>query len=114
MTERTTQEEYYQQQKEYYADKVDTPKPCSVGDRVKVTQISGVSGDEYYPMYGTVKKVEPRGVGTHNIFADWFVRVRFSEEECNGSVFKGTSELYCVGGPSGREWSDIPVTVIEE
>lgn len=107
------QEEYYQKMKEEYAEKVDTPKPCSVGDRVEVTQISGVPWDDKYPMYGTVKRVEPRGVGTHNIFADWFVRVRFTEEECNGAVYKGTTELFCVGG-SRREWNELPIKVIEE
>ena len=104
---------YYQQQKQYYADKVDTDKPCSVGDTVEVTQISGIPPFMTdYPVTGKVVKVQPRGVGTHNIFADWFVRVRFTEEQLDGAVFKGTTELYCVGG-SRKNWEDTPVTVIE-
>jgi len=107
-----TLSEHYEEMKEHYAKKVDTPKPIEVGDRVEVTKISGVPWDDKYPMYGTVKKVEPRGVGTHNIFADWFVRVKFTEEECNGAVYNGTTELFCVGG-SERSWDELPIEKAE-
>ena len=103
----------YNELVEYYENKVDTPKPCEVGDRVEVTSISGIPSHMCdYPVYGTVTKIQPRGVGTHNIFADWFVYVRFTEEEIDGAVFNGTTELYCVGG-SRRSWDELPLRVVD-
>jgi len=103
----------YEELKEYYAEKVDTPKPpIEVGDTVKVHQLAGIHS-EHYPFEGTVKRIEPRGVGTHNIFADWFIRVHFTEEQLHGAVYKGTTELFCVGG-SRRSWDELPIEATDD
>lgn len=100
----------YQERWEMYADRVDTPQPCERGDTVEVSQLSGVP--EWmadYPVTGEVVRLEPRGIGTHNIFADWFVTVRFDEDEETG-VYGTTTELFCVGG-SRRSWDELPVEI---
>jgi len=110
----TAVDDYYQQQKEYYAERVDTPQPCEVGDTVEATAISGIpSWMTDYPVTGEVVRVEPRGVGTHNIFADWFIRVRFTEDQLDGAVYQGTTELYCVGMSRG-DWDETPLTVVDD
>ncbi|TKX60681.1 hypothetical protein EXE48_11970 [Halorubrum sp. ASP1] len=104
---------HYQQLKEYYEEKVDTEKPCSVGNTLSVSRLSGVpewAAD--YPVTGQVTRVEPKGVGTHNIVADWFVRVRFDSDQPTG-VAGTTTELFCVGG-SRRSWADLPVVVTDD
>lgn len=96
---------------ERYADRVDTPQPCEVGDTAEVSRLCGVPAwMADYPVTGEVVRVEPRGIGTHNIFADWFVRVKFDEEEETG-IYGTTTELFCVGG-SRRCWDELPVTVV--
>jgi hypothetical protein len=105
-------EEQYQERWEMFADRVDTPQPCERGDTVSVSQLSGVP--EWmadYPVTGEVVRLEPRGIGTHNIFADWFVSVRFDEDEETG-VYGTTSELFCVGG-TRRDWDELPVEVVD-
>lgn len=104
-------QKYYMQQRKEAADRLDTPKPCSRGDTVEVSQLSGVP--EWmadYPVEGEVIRVDPRGIGTHHIFADWFVTVRFDEDEPTG-VYGVTTELFCVGG-ARPDWEDLPVTVV--
>lgn len=108
----TPLEAYRQEQKKKAAERVETPQPCEVGDTVEVTRISGIpSHMTDYPCVGEVVRVEPRGMGNHTILADWFVRVRFTEEQLSGAVYNGTTELYCVGG-TRRSWEDLPVEVV--
>jgi hypothetical protein len=109
----TTQEEYYKQRKQEYGERLDTPKPCECGDTVKVTQISGVAGNDYYPMYGTVTSVKPRQMTNGRLGGDWIIRVRFTEDGCNGAVFNGTTELFAIGGR--REvWENKPIELLDE
>jgi len=111
MTDYETQRK---QMVEYYENKTDTPKPCNVGDTVEVTQISGIpSHMTDYPVTGEVTRVEPKGVGTHNIMADWFIRVHFTEEQLDGAVFKGTTELYCIGG-TRKSWDESPIEIVDQ
>lgn len=99
--------------RERYEERVDTPKPCSVGDMVEVECICGVpTWAADYPVTGEVTRVDPRGVGTHNIIADWYVRVRFDESEDAG-IHGVTTEWFFVGGPR-RSWEDVPAEVIED
>ena len=109
----TTQEEYYKQRKREYGEQLDTPKPCDCGDKVKVSQISGVPWDEYYPMYGTVVSVQPRQMTNGRLGANWIVRVRFTEDGCNGAVFNGTRELFAIDGRR-KDWNEQPIEVVHE
>ncbi|ERJ05085.1 hypothetical protein HLRTI_002884 [Halorhabdus tiamatea SARL4B] len=110
----TPLEEYHKELKKRAAENVETPQPCEVDDTVEVSQISGIPEHMTdYPCTGEVIRVEPRGLGTHNIFADWFVKVRFTEEQLDGAVFKGTTELYCVGGTRPL-WDEQPIEVVDE
>lgn len=100
--------EYYDDQWEHYAERVDTPQPCEVGDRAEVSQLSGVpSWAADYPLKGKISNVEPRGFGTHQSFAHWFVTVRIDDDQDAG-VHGTVTETYQVGG-SHRDWEDIPV-----
>jgi hypothetical protein len=101
----------YKERWEMFADRVDTPQPCEKGDTAEVSQLSGVP--EWmadYPVTGEVVRVEPYGIGTHNVFADWFIRIQFDEEEETG-VYDTTTELFCVGG-ARRDWDELPVEIV--
>lgn len=102
----------YRERWEMYADRVDTPQPCEHGDVVEVSQLSGVpKWMADYPVTGEVVRLQPRGIGTHNIFAEWFVTIRFDKDEETG-VYGTTTELFCVGG-ARRSWDELPVEIVD-
>ena len=106
------QTSHYSELKSHYESRTNTPKPCERGDTVSVTQRSGIPNwAADYPLEGEVVKVEPRGVGTHHIIADWFVTVRFDANTHSG-VSGASTELYCVGGTK-RDWDEIPVKLTD-
>lgn len=96
----------YQKQWEHYAEKVDTPQPVEQGDSVEVSQLAGVYGADY-PVTGTVIRVTPRGFGDHKILADWFVKVKFDEDEPT-AVHGATTERFFVGR-NERSWDELPI-----
>lgn len=107
---RKSQEEHLADMREYYAERTDTPEPpVEPGDAVLCDGLIGIHTADY-PIEGEVKRVTPRGIGTHNVMADWFVRVYFPETACN--VYQGTTSVFFIGGSEGT-WEESKLSLPE-